>query len=227
VTRAPVLRPALLACGVLASLVYVATDLLAAVRYPAYHEFRDQMVSELMATGAPTERLVDPVLLFYDVLMVAFAAGVWMSGERRRFRITGALLGLYGAFGLLGPTVFEMNMRGSGGDPTADQLHILATATLNLLMFAAMGFAASLRGRGFRRYTLGTIAAMIALGGLTWLAARDIPTTGESPWLGLFERVLIGIFLLWVAVLAVILRPPGERQSACPPPRSISNPSRL
>ena len=59
-TRAPVLRPALLACGVLASLLYVATDLLAAIRYPDYHGFRDQMISELMATGAPTERLVDP-----------------------------------------------------------------------------------------------------------------------------------------------------------------------
>jgi hypothetical protein len=204
------MRRILLISGVLASLLYVGIDVLAALRYPEYHSFTDRMISELMATGAPTERLVDPLFLLYGALMMAFGMGVWRSGHRRRFGITGGLLFAYGALGLLGPTVFEMNVRGSGGDPDADLLHIALTAGLNVLMFAAMGFGASLRGRWFRRYTYATVLIMIALGFVTWLAARGLGAGEPTPWLGFAERVLIGTFLLWVAVLAISLwRAPG------------------
>src|SRR5690349_5570400 len=50
-------RKSLLVCGILASLVYVAADVLAAIRYPEYHSFTSRAISELMANGAPTERL--------------------------------------------------------------------------------------------------------------------------------------------------------------------------
>src|SRR5205814_7725557 len=78
------LRKSLLVCGMLASLVYVGTDVLAAIRYPEYHIFTSRAISELMASGAPTERLVDPIFLLYGVLMLAFAVGVWMSSSRKR-----------------------------------------------------------------------------------------------------------------------------------------------
>lgn len=196
------LRKTLLLCGVVASVLYIGIDVLAAILYPGYHSFTDQMISELMAIGAPTERLVDPLLLLYDALMIAFAVGVWRSGRARRFRITGGLLLAYAAFGLLGPTLFEMNVRGSGGPASHDILHIAATGVLNVLMFAAMGFAASLLGRRFRRYTFATMAIMFLLGGVTWYAARGLASGGSTAWLGVAERILIGVFLLWIAVLA-------------------------
>jgi hypothetical protein len=46
-------RKALLAYGILASLTYFASDILASLRYPTYN-FSDQAVSELIAIGAPT-----------------------------------------------------------------------------------------------------------------------------------------------------------------------------
>jgi hypothetical protein len=36
-------RKALLACGVLSSVAYVGADLLAAVRFPGYHDFISQV----------------------------------------------------------------------------------------------------------------------------------------------------------------------------------------
>ena len=45
-------RKALLAYGILASLTYFASDILASLRYPTYN-FSDQAVSELIAIGAP------------------------------------------------------------------------------------------------------------------------------------------------------------------------------
>ena len=53
------LRKILLVCGILSSLLYVAIDALAALRYEDYHSYASQAISELGAIGAPTKPLVD------------------------------------------------------------------------------------------------------------------------------------------------------------------------
>jgi hypothetical protein len=50
-------RKALLVSGVLASLLYLGTDVLAALLYEGY-SYTDQTVSELSAIGSPTRHLV-------------------------------------------------------------------------------------------------------------------------------------------------------------------------
>lgn len=200
------LRRVLLACGVLASLLYIGVDVAAAIRYPDYHSFTSQMISELMARDAPTERFVDPPLLFYNVLMIAFAVGVWMSGPRTRIHATAGLLFTYGAIGFLGPTVFEMNVRGSDGPLRTDYLHIMITGVLVAIILATVATAATIRGRGFRIYSYATIAAMLGLGLLTGMLTKGIGTAEPTPWLGAVERLNIGAFLAWVVVLAFSLR---------------------
>jgi len=64
------LRKSLLVCGMLAWLVYVGVDVLAAIRYPEYHSFTSRAISELMASGAPTERLVDPLFRVHGTTVV-------------------------------------------------------------------------------------------------------------------------------------------------------------
>lgn len=198
-------RKLLLVCGALGSVLYVGIDVLAAIRYPAYHSFTDGMISELMATGAPTERLVDPLFLLYGALMLAFGIGVWRSGASNRVRTTGALLFAYAAIGLLGPTVFEMNVRGSGGDTIHDVLHIALTAVLVAFIFAIVAVGAALGSRSFRVYSFATITAMVIFGILTMLTTRGAGAGGPTPWLGLMERINIGAFLLWVVALAILL----------------------
>jgi hypothetical protein len=66
-----------LSCGVLAPVVYVATDALASILYPGY-SFLEQAVSELFAIGAPTSRWVAPLFSLSSVLLLAFVVGVWL-----------------------------------------------------------------------------------------------------------------------------------------------------
>jgi len=40
---------------------------------------------------------------------------------------------------------------------------------------------------------------------LTGLDAPNIPTNGPTPWIGVWERINIGIFMAWVMVLAIAL----------------------
>ena len=200
--RSDMLRKSLLVCGALASMLYVGTDVLAAIFYPDYHSFTARVISELMANGAPTERLVDPLFLLYGGLMLAFAVGVWLSSPRPRVRVTACLLFAIGAIGLTGPTLFEMEVRGSPPS-TADVLHIAVTAALVLCILAAVTVGAKLRGPWFRRYSFATLLVMVVFGVLTSFASRGLATGEPTPWLGLLERVNIGAFLLWVAVLSV------------------------
>ena len=58
-------REALLVCGILSSLLYVATDILGGLRYEGY-SFTSQAISELMAVRAPSEAFVDPLLIAYS-----------------------------------------------------------------------------------------------------------------------------------------------------------------
>ena len=61
------------------------TDVLGGLRYDGY-SFTSQAVSELMAVGAPSELLVDPLFLVYDVLVVAFGVAVVSRGSGRNSR---------------------------------------------------------------------------------------------------------------------------------------------
>lgn len=71
----------LLICGIVASLLFVSTDILAGTLYTGY-SFTNQAVSELFAIGAPTSHFVVPLFTLYSVLLAAFTLGIWMSACR-------------------------------------------------------------------------------------------------------------------------------------------------
>jgi hypothetical protein len=210
------LRKSLLVCGVLASLVYVGTDVLAAIQYGEYHSFTSRVISELMASGSPTERLVDPFLLFYGVLSLAFGVGVWMSSTRKNVHVVAGLLIAATLLGFLGPTLFEMNVRGSGGDPAADVRHIALTSVMGMCYVAAVAVGAFIHGRSFRLYSFATLLVMVVFAVLTSFASRGMGTGAPTPWVGLLERIDIGAYLLWVAVLAFSFLRADETEAGAP-----------
>ena len=75
--------PVLLLCGLAASFVYVAADLIAAATYPGY-SFVDQAVSELFAIGAPTSQMIVPLFSLSSALLLGFAAGIAASSAQNR-----------------------------------------------------------------------------------------------------------------------------------------------
>jgi hypothetical protein len=215
-TVGPVVRRTLLVCGILSSLLYAATDVLGGIRYEGY-SFTSQAVSELMATGAPSERLVDPLFITYGVLALAFGVGVFRdaAGRNRVLRIAGALLVAYAAAGFAGPTLFEMHPRGAGV-VGGDTPHIVLTGVLVALTLLAIGCGAFALGKRFRVYSLATLAIMIALGTVSGRYGALLAAGQPTPGFGVVERVLIYSSQLWVAVLAVALlrRPLSSRGGA-------------
>jgi hypothetical protein len=205
-------RTVLLACGILASLLYVATDLLGGLRYDGY-SFTSQAISELMAVGAPSEAFVDPRFITYGVLALAFAVGVFReaAGRNRPLRITAVLLMAYAAVGFTGPTLFEMHQPGAGS-AGSDTPHIVLTGVLVLLTLLAIGFGAFAFGKRFRIYSFATLLILIVLGTLSAPYGARLAAGQPTPGFGIIERILIYSSLLWMTVLAIaLLRRPWAR----------------
>jgi hypothetical protein len=193
-------RTAFLACGILASALYLAAiDLLAPIAHPEYHSYRFQMVSELFAVEAPTRPLLAVPMTLYNALMFAFVVGVWMSGERRRtVRLAAAALGVYATVSTFGFFVAAMDVRGPQGMTDRDVIHVVATVVQGMALLSAVALGAFARGRKFRVYSLVTLAICLGFGAVAGLAA----TWEGSPWLGTAERISIYAWMSWVAVFA-------------------------
>lgn len=209
------LRKALLVCGILSSVLYLGVDTLAALRYPDYHSYTSQAISELGAVGAPTQAMVNPLFLTYSILLIAFGVGVWSSAQgRRAMLLIGAMLIGIGGVGLVTP---PMNLRGTGAI-SGDLPHIVLTGVIVLFILASTTVGASLYGRRWRRYSVATILTLLLSGAITGVAAGQLAAGQPTPWLGVAERIHIGAYLLWVLLLAATLLRAHKRSPGLPLP---------
>lgn len=202
-----------LTCGILAALLY--GTMMAAIRFPGYNPV-SQTVSELSAVGVPTRPLWMVLGSLYVVLVVAFGVGVWMSArDSRPLRTAGGLFVAAGIVGGLAWPFAPMHQRAvlaAGGATLSDTLHIILGALTVLFMLVAIGFGAAAFGARFRVYSAATIGVLLVFGALTGIDGPRIQANLPTPWVGLWERISIYGFLLWVAVLAIALLRPGERR---------------
>lgn len=209
----------LLACGILSSLLWpVSSEVLAAWLYEGYSPF-SQAVSELTSIGAPTRPPLIVEGFVYSVLVIAFGIGVWQSAQgKRTLRVTAGVLVAYGAVGPLW-LPFPMTARADIQATTAvtDVMHMVLSGVDVLLMLTAIGFGAAALGKWFRLYSILTAATVLVFGALTGTYVPRIAAGEATPWLGVVERISLGAWLLWVAVLAIaILRRGPARTQAAP-----------
>jgi Protein of unknown function (DUF998) len=196
-------RKLLLVCGILSSLLYVATIVLAAMRWEGYSS-TSQTVSELIAIDAPTRPLVVPLFVTYALLVYAFGVGVWQSSGRNALRF--AAVGLVGkeVLGLVVTLFFPMHLREVEGTLT-DAMHAILALVGVLFMLLALGFGTAAFGKQFRLYSIATIMTLVVGGALTGLNAPQLATNLPTPWMGFWERINIFSYMLWVVVLAIAL----------------------
>jgi hypothetical protein len=203
----PMLDKALLACGILAALTYVAANIVGAGVWPGY-SLADHTVSELSAVDAPSRPLMIAFMTAYSLLTIAFGLGVWrIAGQNRTLRILAALLIGYGAVCLTGPLtpMHRREVLAAGGGTLSDQLHIAMTIVDVLFIVLIIGFGAAAFGRRFRWYSIATIVVLMAFGAWTSLDAPGLEGNLPTPWMGLKERINIGVFLVWSMALAIRL----------------------
>jgi hypothetical protein len=195
------LRKILLFCGIISSLLYVTINIVVPTQFPGYSSV-SQTVSELSAIDAPTRPLWVLLCIFYSLLIIAFGWGALRSaGRNRPLRVIAVLLIAYGISGLFWP---PMHQRGNKMSLT-DTMHIVFAIATVILMLLAIGFGAVAFGKRFRYYSIATIIMLCVFGGLTGMDGPRIAANLPTPMVGVWERISIGFFLLWIIVFAIIL----------------------
>ncbi len=199
-------RKVLLFCGLLAPLLYVSTDIIAAANYQGY-SYTAQTVSETFAIGAPTRPFVVVRGIAFSFLVFAFGLGVRSVREARPLRIAGNLLSTLATVDLAGPftPMHQRAVLATGGGTLTDTLHIVLASVDVLLIVLVMGFGSTALGKWFRVYSYGTIAVVVLFGCLAGIDGPRVSANQPTPWVGLTERASIYAFMLWMAVTAIVL----------------------
>lgn len=195
----------LLLCGILSSLYYVAINIYVPLQWEGY-SIASQTISELSAIDAPTRSLWVPLGIVYSLLAAAFGWGVWLSGSGNQpLRLTGACMLINGLVSIFWPPMHQREVLAAGGGTMTDTLHIVFSAITVLLFMLAIGFGAAALGKGFRIYSILTLFILIVFGVLTGMDAPEMQANLPTPLIGVWERINIGVYMLWVIVLAIIL----------------------
>jgi hypothetical protein len=84
-------------------------------------------------------------------------------------------------------------------------MHIVWSVITVALMLFEIGFGAAALGEGFRLYSIATVVVLAFFGSLTFIDAPGVAANLPTPWLGVWERINVLGFMLWVAVLSVSL----------------------
>jgi hypothetical protein len=202
----------LLVCGILSSLLYVAMNIIVPMQWEGY-SIVSQTVSELSAIDAPTRPLWVMLGTVYGVLVTAFGCGIWVSARHNRsLRIVGALLIVDGILGFAWPPMHLREVLAAGGGTLTDTMHIVFSAVAVLLMMLSIGFGAAAFGKRFRLYSIATLVVLVAFGALTGVEGPRVAANLPTPWIGVWERINIGVFMLWVVVLAVTILRGGDNR---------------
>jgi hypothetical protein len=200
-------RKFLLACGILSAVLYVALNLIGAMQFEGYSSV-SQTVSELSAIGAPTRPLWISLGAVYTVLVIAFGWGVWEAAARNRpLRVVAGSILAFGSLGLVWPfgPMHQREVLAAGGGTLTDTVHIVLGIASVLLMLIAIGFGAAAFGKRFRFYSIATMVILAVFGTLTGLDGPRVAANLPTPWVGVWERINIGVYLVWVVVLAIAL----------------------
>ncbi|SMO64346.1 DUF998 domain-containing protein [Fodinibius sediminis] len=191
----------LLVCGILSSVLWIAADIIASTLLEGYSYFH-QTPSELSAIGTPTKTLLVQTGVAYSILLTAFGFGVWLFTHRKHsIRISAGLLI---AYGIISFAWFFVPMHPRGTEFTlTDTLHVGMAAVTVLLVLLIIGFGANAFGKRFRIYSIVTLLMLVVFGGLTFLQADRVTADLPTPWMGIYERINVYGYMLWVAVLAI------------------------
>lgn len=192
-------------CGILSMLWYVVINIIVPARYPGY-DIVSQTVSELSAIDAPTRPLWFALCTFYTLLFIAFGSGIWLSANgNRKLKIVAAVVLFDGILGFYWPPMHRREVIAAGGGTITDTLH-LAWAFVHLgLMLLMIGFGAAASGKVFRIFSVTIVLVFLVFGMLTAKESMGIEAGLPTPHAGIWERINIGAYMLWVIVFAILL----------------------
>ncbi len=190
--------------GIIGPLIYIlAVFIGGAIRhdYSAIYN----AVSELTMANAPNKLLLDILFGIYNVFLLIFGLGAYLDSRinSKKYDTATIMLVIIGILGLL-VLIFTQDPRGSPAT-FHGTLHILLsglTAALTIISVVLVGisFKKYSNIKGFSWYSYITAALIFISGGIGAVSLANNGAYG-----GLFERITIFLFMIWVISLSYII----------------------
>jgi hypothetical protein len=196
------LRKSLIYCGIVAPVLYIITAIVGAALRNDYSHIVNA-ISELISNGAPNKAILDVVFNIYNALLLAFGIGAY-SVMKNLPRICRVAIGILIAIQVLSFSWGFFPMDPMGAEATfAGTMHnvlggIVALATIIMPLLMGLGLRRVDRFQKYAVYSF--ISSMIIfVSGLT-----GVILAGQGIHLfGLFERITIGSYEVWIFVTAL------------------------
>ncbi|MGI2336538.1 MAG: DUF998 domain-containing protein [Dehalogenimonas sp.] len=194
--------------GIVGPLLYFITVILGAIRRPNYSHIKDT-ISELASPDSPNLPLINTMFAFYNISIFFFGLSVlFLSNLTTTFHlnVVGLLTLLVGVLGL-GMLFFPQDPIGQTMTHKG-RIHIAlagltSPATMISMVITALYFgSAELENSAgsFVGFTWVFLASVFVFG---LLAAANIAR--HTRFAGLFERLTIGSYLMWIFIFAVLI----------------------
>ena len=213
-------RQFLLTCGILAMAWYGVMNIIVPPQFPGY-EIASYTISELSAVDAQSRPLWVTLAILYSILFLAFGVGVRISAQgNRKLNIVGVVIILDVIIGLFWPPMHQREVIAAGGGTLTDTLHLVWAFVHLGLMMVMIGFGAAAFGRRFRIFSVCIVLVFIVFGMLTSMGSQGIATGAPTPMLGIWERINIGAYSVWVIVFALLMIKRNEALSHTRPSMS-------
>jgi hypothetical protein len=197
-------------CGLISSIWYIIINIVVPYWYPGYN-IQTQTVSELSAIDSPSRSLWVALCIPFTIMFIAFGIGVWASaGNRRVFRIIGALLIADAMLGIFWPPMHRREVIAAGGGTMTDTLHLVWTYVHLAFILIIIILAAINLNRRFQVYSILTILIFIVFGVLTSIEAPGLQKNEPTPYIGIWERVNMLAYMTWISVFGLVLLKGGQ-----------------
>ena len=198
-------RRALLLCGALSSLAYVANVVVGGLLTPGYSHVRNA-VSELTQAGAPHAVVLGVLYVVSGLLLAAFGVAVSLESYRTSRRVVtgGFLIMVFAVQAVLLGTVFPQDPLGAPSTFPGTMHLVLVGVSVPLIISAILliGFGLDRtvpRWRHFRLYSIVTVLLMFVGGGVL----TPISMAGDVELLGIAERITQVAYLTWFTLLSI------------------------
>lgn len=186
--------------GIAAVFLYIFATVLGGFYYPHYSH-TSQVISELVGLNAPTRALLNPLYACYNLLLIGFGYGIYSQWGSRQTKFGAAFIILLGIASIL-MWWFPMDPKDGSLSQTGIIHIVLAAIEALSTVLASFFFGYGLRKRmPFLSAFSYSVGLMILLMG----PVAGVSAARHHLYMGLFERVTIGLFLAWVAAFSIIM----------------------
>jgi hypothetical membrane protein len=191
--------------GILGPIVYILAVIIGGSLRNDY-SFLYNTISELAVANAPNLILMSALFAIYNISLFIFGIGAFMDkgiDQSKKFRTANLMIALIGFLGLL-LIFFPQDPRTAAVTFTGTMHIALAgiTSLFTLISVILMGinFLKVPEWKTFSIYSIVSFIVILASGGM---AAMSVAS--NSGYGGLFERITIFAFMIWVIVYAYLI----------------------